>query len=206
MLLKIHPDNPQERLLQQVIDCIKAGGVIIYPTDTVYGLGCDIYNQKAIERICKIKEVLPKQAQFSFVCSDLSHLSNYTKNVNTPIFRLLKHCLPGPYTFILEANKEVPRHLKIKKDTIGIRIPDHAITQQLISLLGHPIMSMSLPPNEWDSYETDPEEIWQRFSKVVDLVIDGGIGQQQLSTIIDCTAENPLILREGAGAIPASII
>ena len=115
MLLQIHPDNPQERLLQQVIDCIKAGGVIIYPTDTVYGLGCDIYNQKAIERICKIKEILPKQARFSFVCSDLSHLSNYSKNVSTPIFRLLKHCLPGPYTFILEANKEVPKHLKIKK-------------------------------------------------------------------------------------------
>ncbi|NBX28169.1 MAG: threonylcarbamoyl-AMP synthase [Chitinophagia bacterium] len=136
MLLQIHPDNPQERLLQQVIDCIKAGGVIIYPTDTVYGLGCDIYNQKAIERICKIKEILPKQAQFSFVCSDLSHLSNYSKNVSTPIFRLLKHCLPGPYTFILEANKEVPKHLKIKKDTIGIRVPKHTITQQLISLLG----------------------------------------------------------------------
>src|SRR4051812_14102301 len=145
MLLHIHPDNPQPRALQQVVKSLQDGGVIVYPTDTIYGLGCDIYNTDAIERICRIKGIQPKAAQFSFICCDLSHLSDYTRSVDTPIFRLLKAALPGPYTFILEASKAVPKALKTKKDTVGIRIPEHKIAHELVKMLGHPIMSVSLP-------------------------------------------------------------
>src|SRR6185312_2524995 len=140
MLLHIHPDNPQQRNINTVIECLRSGGVIIYPTDTIYGIGCDIYNVEAITRICRIKNIDPKKAQFSFICSDLSHLSDYTKNVDTPTFRLLKAALPGPYTFILDASREVPKMLKTKKDTVGIRIPDNNICNTIVKELGHPIM------------------------------------------------------------------
>lgn len=199
MLLHIHPDNPQPRNIQTVVDCLRSGGVIIYPTDTIYGIGCDIYNQQAIERICRIKNILPKNANFSFICRDLSHLSDYARNIDTPIFRILKTALPGPYTFILEASREVPKALKTRKDTVGIRVPDHNICQTIVQELGHPIMSASLPMSEDVEYYTDPEMIYDIFGKQVDIVIDSGIGNMIASTVIDCTDGTPQLVREGAG-------
>lgn len=204
MLLDIHPDNPQPRNIKTVIDCLKGGGVIIYPTDTIYGLGCDIYNTAAIERICRIKGIDPKKAQFSFVCSDLSHISDFTKSIDTPIFRMLKAALPGPYTFIFNASKQVPKMLKTKKDTVGIRVPDHIICQLIVKELGHPIMSVSLPMDDDIEYYTDPELMHDRFGSLVDIVIDSGIGEVIPSTVIDCTGGYPELIREGAG--DASII
>lgn len=199
MLIHIHPDNPQERNIKTVVEQLKKGGVIIYPTDTIYGLGCDIYNTQAIERICRIKNIDPKKAQFSFVCSDLSHISDYTRSIDTPIFRLLKAALPGPYTFILEASKEVPKMLKTKKDTVGIRVPDNKICQMLVKELGHPIMSVSLPMDGEIEYYTDPELMEEQFGNVVDIVIDSGIGEIEPSTVIDCTSGAPELVRAGAG-------
>jgi tRNA threonylcarbamoyl adenosine modification protein (Sua5/YciO/YrdC/YwlC family) len=199
MLLHIHPDNPQPRNIKTAVEILKKGGVIIYPTDTIYGLGCDIYNTEAIARICRIKKIDPKKAQFSFVCSDLSHISDYAKSIDTPVFRLLKAALPGPYTFILEASKLVPKMLKTKKDTVGIRVPNHNITQTLIAELGNPIMSVSLPMDEEVEYYTDPLVIHEIFEDQVDAVIDGGIGGVVPSTVIDCTTNTPELIRQGAG-------
>jgi len=199
MLLHIHPKDPQPRNIKTVVDCLKNGGVIIYPTDTIYGLGCDIYNVEAIERICRIKNIDPKKAQFSFVCNDLSHISDYTKNIDTPIFRLLKKVLPGPYTFIFEASKMVPKMLKTKKDTVGIRVPDHNISQELVRQLGNPIMSVSLPMDEEVEYYTDPLVMHEIFEDKVDIVIDSGIGSIIPSTVIDCSSGTPELIREGAG-------
>lgn len=199
MLLSIHPDNPQPRQINTVVETLRNGGIIIYPTDTIYGLGCDIYNTKATERICRIKNIQPKKAQFSFVCNNLSHLSDYAKSITTPVFRILKNNLPGPYTFILEASKEVPKMLKSKKDTVGIRVPDHPITQAIVQELGHPVMSVSLPMDGDIAYYTDPEMMYEIFGKQVDIVIDGGAGGIIPSTVIDCTSDTPEILREGAG-------
>ena len=199
MLLYIHPDNPQERNIKTVVDCLKKGGVIIYPTDTIYGIGCDIFHPDAIARIARIKGVDPKKAQFSFICSDLSHLSDYAKSVDTPIFRLLKAALPGPYTFILEAGREVPKLLKTRKDTVGIRVPDNKICHDIVKALGHPLMSASLPMDADVAYYTDPELMQDRFGNVVDIVIDGGIGQVTPSTIIDCSTGAPELIREGKG-------
>ncbi len=200
MLVHIHPDNPPARNIKIAADCLRKGGVIIYPTDTIYGLGCDIYNIDAIERICRIKKMDPKKAQFSFICSDLSHLSDFTKSIDTPTFRLLKHYLPGPYTFIFEANKTVPKSLKNKKNTVGIRIPAHSITHELVKELGHPIMSISLPMEEDVEYFTDPEQIHDMFGDLVDMVIDGGPGGIIPSTVVDCSSDEPTLIREGAGA------
>lgn len=199
MLLHIHPDNPQQRNIDTVVECLRDGGVIIYPTDTIYGLGCDIYNAKAIERISRIKNIDPKKAQFSFVCADLSHITDYAKSIDTPIFRLLKNALPGPYTFILEASKQVPKALKTKKDTVGIRIPDHKICHEIVTALGHPIMSTSLPMEEDVEYYTDPEVIHDQFEKLVDIVIDGGYGGFEPSTVISLLDGEPELIREGAG-------
>jgi tRNA threonylcarbamoyl adenosine modification protein (Sua5/YciO/YrdC/YwlC family) len=199
MLLRIHPSDPQERLILQVADCLKKGGVIIYPTDTIYGLGCDIYNQDAIKRICRIKNVDVKKSQFSFVCSDLSHISQFAKSMDTPLFRMLKKAWPGPFTFILEASKEVPKLMKTKKETVGIRVPDNKICHSIIKALGHPIISASLPMDADVEYFTDPEEIHEKFFKLVDMVIDGGPGNLEASTIIDCTGAQPEVIREGAG-------
>lgn len=198
MLLQIHPKNPQSRLVKQVVDSLQKGGIIIYPTDTVYGLGCDILQQKAIERICRIKQVDPRKAQLSFVCSDLSHLSDYAKPIPNPVYRLLKEYLPGPYTFILPASKMVPKILQSKKDTIGLRIPDNTIVMEIVKELGRPILSASLPGDMVEDY-TDPEVMYQNFSHEVDFVIDGGIGGMIPSTIIDCTNDEPILLREGLG-------
>jgi len=198
MLLKLHPQNPQPRLINQVVDCLKDGGVIIYPTDTIYGLGCDIKQAKAIEKICQIKNIDPQKAQLSFICSDLSHLSEYSKSIDTPLYRMLKNYLPGPYTFILPASKQVPKMLQSKKSTIGLRVPDNIICQQILTALGNPILSTSLPGEMVEDY-TDPEIIYDRFKNQVDFVIDGGIGGMTPSTIVDCTTDEWTILRQGLG-------
>ena len=198
MLIRIHPDNPQPRLIKQVVESLKKGGVIIYPTDTIYGLGCDIFQHKAIERICSIKNLQPHKAQLSFLCYDLSDLSKYAKQLTTPVYRTLKQYLPGPYTFILEASKDVPKILKTKKDTIGLRIPDNKIARCIAEELGNPILSASLPGEYVEEY-TDPEIIYDKFLKLVDMVIDGGIGGTVPSTIIDFTKTEAELIREGAG-------
>ncbi|MBK7433083.1 MAG: threonylcarbamoyl-AMP synthase [Chitinophagaceae bacterium] len=200
MLIHIHPQNPQPRLIRQVAECLQDGGVIIYPTDTIYGLGCDIMKQKAIERICTIKQVDPQKAQLSFICRDLSHLSDFTRSIDTPLYRLLKSYLPGPYTFILPASKLVPRILQSKKSTIGLRVPDNVICQSFLDQLGHPILSASLPGEMVEEY-TDPEVIAEKFSDRVDMIIDGGIGGMVPSTIVDCTTDEWKITRQGAGEI-----
>lgn len=198
MLFHLHPENPQPRLLKQIAECLKDGGVIIYPTDTIYGLGCDIHQQRAVERICKIKNVDPQKAQLSFICRDLSHLSDFTKSIDTPLYRMLKSYLPGPFTFILPASKMVPKILKSKKDTIGLRVPDNIICQQILETLGNPILSASLPGEMVEEY-TDPEIMFDKFEHQVDLVIDGGIGSMNPSTIVDCTSDDWIITRQGAG-------
>ena len=198
MLLHLHPDNPQPRLVKQVAECLKDGGVIVYPTDTIYGLGCDILQQKAIERICKIKEIDPQKARLSFICRDLSHLSDYTKSIDTPLYRVLKQYLPGPYTFILPASKQVPKILQSKKSTIGLRIPDNKICHDILDALGNPLLSASLPGEMVEEY-TDPEVIYEKFQHLVDFVIDGGIGGMVPSTIIDCTSDNWEVTRQGLG-------
>ncbi|MBL0146929.1 MAG: threonylcarbamoyl-AMP synthase [Chitinophagaceae bacterium] len=200
MLIQIHPQNPQPRLVKQVVECLQDGGIIIYPTDTVYGLGCSILHQKAIERISKIKNVDPQKAQLSFICKDLSHLSDYTKSIDTPLYRLLKSYLPGPFTFILPASKQVPKILQSKKSTIGLRIPDNEICQQILTELNVPILSASLPGEIIEEY-TDPEIIHDKFGHLVDFVIDGGIGGMTPSTIVDCTTSDWNITRQGLGQI-----
>ena len=198
VLIKIHPVDPQPRLLKQVVDTLNNGGVIIYPTDTIYGLGCSIFQHKAIERICRIKNVDPAKAQLSFVCCDLSDLSKYSRQLDTPSYRLLKQYLPGPYTFILPASKEVPRILQSKKNTIGLRIPDNKIAMSIVEALGHPILSASLPGEMVEEY-TDPELMHDNFGHAVDFVIDGGIGGMEPSTIVDLTNGEPQVIREGKG-------
>ena len=198
MLIEIHPVNPQPRLIKQVVECLKDGGVIIYPTDTIYGLGCDIMQHKAIERICRIKNINPQKVQLSFVCNNLSHLSDYTKSIDTPLYRMLKEHLPGPYTFILPASKLVPKILQTKKQTIGLRIPDNVICSELVKESGTPILSTSLPGEMIEEY-TDPEIMFEKFEKLVDIVIDGGKGGMIPSTIVDCTSSNWAVTRKGLG-------
>ena len=198
MLLHIHPDNPNVRHIKTITDCLQDGGIIIYPTDTIYGLGCDIFQHKAIEKICRIKQIDPQKAQLSFVCYDLSDLSKYTKSISTPLYRMLKSYLPGPYTFILPASKEVPKLLQSKKSTIGLRVPDNNITRAIMLDLGHPVLSASLPGEMVEEY-TDPELIYENFKNLVDIVVDGGNGGMIPSTIIDCTSGAPELIREGAG-------
>jgi tRNA threonylcarbamoyl adenosine modification protein (Sua5/YciO/YrdC/YwlC family) len=198
MLLEIHPENPPLRLIKQVADSLRKGGIIIYPTDTIYGLGCSIFQHKAIEKICQIKQVDPLKANLSFVCCDLSDLSKYARQISTPTYRLLKQYLPGPYTFILPASKEVPKILQSKKATIGLRIPDNNIVHAIIEELGHPILSASLPGDMVEDY-TDPEIMFKRFGNQVNFVVDGGIGGMVPSTIIDLTTDEPSIIREGKG-------
>lgn len=198
MLIQIHPQNPQPRLVKQVVECLKDGGIIVYPTDTIYGLGCDIMQPKAVERICTIKNIECAKAQLSFICKDLSHLSDYTKSIDTPLYRMLKHYLPGPYTFILPASKVVPKILQSKKSTIGLRVPDNFICQHILTALDNPILSASLPGEMVEEY-TDPEVIYEKFSNQVDIVIDGGIGGIEPSTVVDCTADQWVITRQGLG-------
>lgn len=196
MRLYVHPDNPNARHLQIIKECLLDGGIIIYPTDTIYGLGCDIYKQGAVERICRIKNMDPKKAQLSFICNDLSHLSKYTKQISTPLYRILKQYLPGPFTFILPASKEVPAILQTKKKTIGLRIPDNPIPLAIAAALGHPLLSASLPGDEVEDY-TDPDIIEERFENKVNMIVDGGPGGMIPSAMIDATTDQYILLREG---------
>ena len=198
MLLHIHPDNPQPRLIKQLAECLRDGGIIIYPTDTIYGIGCDILQPKAVEKICRIKNIDPAKAQLSFICKDLSHLSDYTKSIDTPLYRMLKNHLPGAFTFILPASKQVPKILQSKKSTIGLRVPDNNICRDLGDALGNPILSASLPGEMVEDY-TDPEVIFENFKDRVDFLIDGGIGGMVPSTIIDCTTDDWTVIRQGLG-------
>lgn len=198
MLLQVHPVNPQPRFIAPVTEALNQGKVIIYPTDTIYGLGCDIFKRSAIDRICRIKNIDPEKSQLSFICYDLSDLSRYTKSISTPLYRMLKSYLPGPYTFILPASKEVPKILKSRKDTVGIRVPDNLIARTIVKELGRPILSTTLPVTMIEEY-TDPEVIYEKFSKLVDIVVDGGIGGSTPSTVIDCTGDKPVMIRQGAG-------
>ncbi len=181
-----------------MVGILKSGGIIIYPTDTIYGLGCDIFQHKAIEKICQIKGLQPQKAHFSFVCYDLSDLSHYARQLSTSVYRSLKQHLPGPYTFILEASRDVPKILKTKKDTVGIRVPDNKIARCIVKELGNPILSASLPGEYVEDY-TDPEIIHERFEKRVDVVIDGGVGGMTPSTVIDFVGGEAKLVREGAG-------
>lgn len=201
MLLPLHSKNPNPRNLKMIIECLKGGGVIIYPTDTVYGMGCDIFQHKAIERISRIKHIDPRKAQFSFICQDLGHLADFAKSVDTPIFRLLKRSLPGPFTFILPASRQVPRMLKTKKDTVGIRVPDNLICRTIVKELGNPLMNASIPPDDRVEDYTDPAVIHEKFADLVDIVVDGGIGGIIPSTVVDCTTGAPEIIREGLGRL-----
>ncbi len=196
--MHIHPVDPQARLIRQAVDILRSGGVIIYPTDTVYGIGCDILQSQAIERICRIKGIQPHKANLSFICNDLSHLSEFTKPISTPTFRLLKEHLPGPYTFILPASKLVPRILQSKKSTIGLRVPDHPIALALVRELGRPILSTSLPGEQVED-TTDPDVMFENFGNKVEAIIDGGVGGTIPSTVVDCSSEEPVVIREGAG-------
>lgn len=198
MRLHIHPITPQQRLIEQAVAVLQRGGIIIYPTDTLYGLGCDIFQKDAVERICALKGLDPKKAMLSFVCNDLSHLSEYARQLSTPVYRAIKNRLPGPFTFILEGGKTVPRLLKSKRDTVGIRVPDHPIPQALVRALGRPILSTSLPVADLSAY-TDPDDIEDAFGDRVDLLIDGGPGGAQPSTVVDFTADEPVVVRQGAG-------
>lgn len=201
MLIHVHPVDPQPRQIKTIVECLQNGGIIIYPTDTIYGLGCDIYQHKAIERIARIKQIDPAKANFSFICHDLSNLSEYTRSIDTPLYRILKTYLPGPYTFILPSSKEVPKILKSKKNTVGIRVPDNKVAGMIVEELGHPILSTTLPGEMVEEY-TDPEIIEDKFGKIVDIVVDGGFGGLIPSTVIDCTTDNPVVIRKGLGEWP----
>lgn len=202
MLIRIHPDNPDHRQILKVVEVLSRGGVVVYPTDTVYGIGCDISKGRAIERIARIKGIKPEKSNFSFICHDLSHLSVYTKHIDNSTFKLIKRNLPGPFTFILEANSKVPKLFKNNRKTIGIRIPNHNIPLEIVRVLGNPILTTSLHDTDLVlDYTTDPELIHENMGHLVDLVIDGGYGNNIPSTIVDCTSLPHSIIREGLGVL-----
>ena len=199
--IKIYPDKPNEAAIAKVVKVLQDGGLVIYPTDTVYGLGCDITNTKALERIAKIKGVKLDKANFSFVCHDLSNISDYVRQIDTATFKILKRALPGPYTFILPGNNNLPKEFK-KKTTVGIRVPDNAIALEIVKFLGNPIVSTSIhDDDDVIEYTTDPELIFEKWQNLVDLVIDGGYGDNVGSTIIDLSGDEPIVVREGKGSI-----
>lgn len=200
-IIRVHPDNPHDRAIDQIVEVLKDGGLIIYPSDTVYGLGCDITNAKAMEKLCRLKGIKPEKAQFSFVCNDLSHLSYYTKPISNTNFKLLKRALPGPFTFVLEASNNLPHTFKNRK-TVGIRVPNHLVPKMIVQKLGNPIASTSIrDEDEILEYTTDPELIAEKYDKLVDLIVDSGIGNNVASSIIDLSNEEVVILREGKGDI-----
>jgi tRNA threonylcarbamoyl adenosine modification protein (Sua5/YciO/YrdC/YwlC family) len=199
--LKIYEDKPSEAAIKKVVEVLKNGGLVIYPTDTVYGLGCDITNSRALEKLAKIKDVKLEKANFSFVCSSLSNISDYVKQIDTATFKILKRALPGAYTFILPGNNDLPKDFR-KKKTVGIRVPDNRIAIQIVEMLGNPIVSTSIhDEDEVIEYSTDPELIFEKWQNQVDLVIDGGYGENIASTIIDLTGHEPIIVREGKGDV-----
>jgi tRNA threonylcarbamoyl adenosine modification protein (Sua5/YciO/YrdC/YwlC family) len=202
MLLEIHPQNPDERKIKQAVRILQAGGVIIYPTDTVYGIGCDISNAKAVERVCQIRRLDPSKAMLAFICKDIAQAASYATQIDNTIFKIMRKNLPGPFTFILNASKDVPKLFKNKKHTIGVRIPDNKIILRLVEELGNPILTTSLKSDdEILEYFTDPTEIYEDFEHLVDLVIDGGIGGNVPSTLVDCSKGEIEILREGTGVL-----
>lgn len=200
MLIRIYEENPNQRHIQQVVEVLRRGGLIIYPTDTVYGLGCDINNQKAIERLCELRGLKPEKANLSFICHDLTHIAQYTKPFDTATFRVIKKALPGPFTFIFNASSLVPKLMSSKKKTVGIRVPDNNIAREIVRQLGNPIVSASIhDEDEVIEYSTDPELIYEKFGDLVELVIDGGYGDNVPSTIVDTTNGEFEVLREGKG-------
>ena len=199
--IKIYEDKPNEAAVAKVVKVLKEGGLIIYPTDTVYGLGCDITNTKALERIAKIKGIKLDKANFSFICHDLSNISDYVRQIDTATFKILKRALPGPYTFILPGNNNLPKEFK-KKTTVGIRVPNNSIALEIVKLLGNPIVSTSIrDEDDVIEYTTDPELIFEKWQNLVDLVIDGGYGHNVASTIIDLSGDEPIVVREGKGSL-----
>ncbi len=202
LLIKLYPDNPNERQVRTVVECLRDGGIIVYPTDTIYGIGCDISKGKSVERICALRGINPAKAMFSFICSDLSHLSDYCKPIENSIFKVIKANLPGPFTFILNANNNVPRHIQSKRKTVGIRIPDNRVTLDIVRFLGNPLMSTSVhDDDEILEYTTDPELIYEKFANSVDMVIDAGMGGNIPSTVLDCTEGEVTVIREGKGQL-----
>ena len=202
MLVRIYPENPNEKYLLKVVQILRDGGVIIYPTDTVYGMGCDALNKKAVEKVARLKGVKPEKANLSIICYDLSHITDYARQVDNRTFKMMKKGLPGPFTFILEAGNLVPKMFTAKKKTIGIRIPNHSIPRELVRLLGNPIVTTSIhDEDDIIEYSTDPEFIYEKWSHQVDCVIDGGYGNQVASTIVDCTGGDLEIVRQGLGQV-----
>lgn len=202
MLLKIYPENPSQRAIDKVVSCLQDGGIVIYPTDTIYGIGCDIFKPKSVEKIAEMLGDKKKKSAMTFICSDLSHLSDFTKPIPNNIFKTMKKVLPGPYTFILEANNSVPKIVQSNKKTVGIRVPDNNIIREVVRQLGHPILSTSVKDeDEVIEYTTDPELIYERFGDLVDIVIDGGYGDNEPSTVLDCTQGEIEVLREGKGSV-----
>lgn len=198
MLISIHPETPQERLIRQAVGILQKGGVIIYPTDTLYAFGCSIMSKKAVTHVCKLKNVDPEKAQLSCICRDMSDVGNYGLQIPNHVFKVLRKAFPGPYTFILKASNEVPRHFQSKNKTVGVRVVDHPIAQAIVDMLGHPLLSASIPM-EPDTYWVDPRDLHDRWGKQVDLVIDGGMGDVIPSSVIDCSEGEFEIIREGKG-------
>jgi tRNA threonylcarbamoyl adenosine modification protein (Sua5/YciO/YrdC/YwlC family) len=202
MMVKLYNENPNTRIIRKITETLHDGGIIIFPTDTVYGIGCELTNQKAVDKVARFKGVKVENVKFSFICSDLSHLSDYTQPIPNTVFKLMKNHLPGPFTFILEANKNVPRYFKGKKKTVGIRVPDNAIIRSIVEELGNPILSTSLHDEDTIlEYVTDPELIYERFKEIADIIIDGGAGGLIPSTVVDCIGKVPEIIRQGKGEI-----
>jgi tRNA threonylcarbamoyl adenosine modification protein (Sua5/YciO/YrdC/YwlC family) len=202
-LLSIHPINPEPRKIARAVDILLKGGVIVYPTDTIYGIGCDLMNKRAVERLGQIENLKPQKMNLSFICNDLSHISEYVKRIDTPAFKVLKKLLPGPYTFIFESSSNVPKILGVNKKTVGIRIPDHAIPLAIVHSLGNPLITSSIKDDDQiKEYTTDPEEIYEDFKNKVDLVISGGQGGNVPSTVVDFTASQPFLIRQGLGVFP----
>jgi tRNA threonylcarbamoyl adenosine modification protein (Sua5/YciO/YrdC/YwlC family) len=201
-LIKIHPQNPEMRKINHVVEVLRNGGIVIYPTDTIYGIGCDLMNRKSIERMCKIMDIKPNKLDLSFICNDLGQIAEFVKRIDTPVFKILKRSLPGPYTFILESSGKVPKILDVNKKTVGIRIPNHAITKAIVAELGNPLITTSIKDDDLiKEYTTDPEEIYEDFKHQVDIVIDGGASGNIPSTVVDCTNDELVILRQGLGEI-----
>lgn len=200
-LIKLFPENPEERKIEHIANVLRTGGVIIYPTDTVYGLGCDIFNPKAIDRVLQIKGLKGKKTDLSFICYDLSHISEYTKSLNNTTFKLMKKALPGPFTFILKSSSKVPKILNASKKTVGIRVPDNSIPREIVKALGNPIITTSIKDDdEMVEYSTDPSLIYEKFEQQVDVIIDGGYGNLSPSTVVDCTDDYEInVVREGLG-------
>lgn len=200
MFIKIYEENPNPKSIEQIVDILRKGGLIIYPTDTIYGIGCDITNQKAIERVCAIRGIKKDKANLSFICNDLTSISQYTKPLDNATFRLLKRSLPGPFTFIFNASGQVPKLLSSKKKTVGIRVPDNNISREIVRQLGNPIVSTSIhDEDEVIEYSTDPELIYEKYGNIVDAVIDGGYGKNIPSTVVDCTTGEFEVIRQGEG-------